>query len=98
MIPVKISNEALAEIKSIKTNKGIPEHYHLRIKAAGSGCSGVNFSLGFDEIREGDQTFELEGITVIIEKKQFMYLIGQEVGFLENESTRGFFFKQTENS
>lgn len=96
MTPIKISEEAKNEILSIMKNKGIPENYHLRIKADGAGCSGVNLSLGFDEKNDDDQSFDIEGVSVIVEKKQFMYIIGQEIGFMNNESARGFYFKQAD--
>lgn len=95
MSPIHISEKALTEILFIMENKGIPDHYFLRIKADGAGCSGMNLSLGFDEKGEADQSFEVDGLTVIVEKKQFMYIIGQEIDFMDNESARGFFFKQT---
>ena len=74
-------------------NKGIPNNYSLRIKANSAGCSGTSLTLGFDEEREDDQSFKIDGLKVLVEKKQFMYIIGQEIGFMDNESARGFFFQ-----
>ena len=96
MSPIKISEKAKQEIVSIMENKGIPSNYFLRIKADGAGCSGTSLTLGFDEEREDDQSFEIDGLKVLVEKKQFMYIIGQEIGFMDNESARGFFFKQSD--
>ncbi len=96
MSPIKISEEAKKEIISIMENKGIPSNYFLRIKAGGAGCSGTNLTLGFDEENDEDQSFEIDGLKVLVEKKQFMYIIGQEIGFMDNDNARGFYFKQSD--
>ncbi len=37
-------------------------------------------------------TYVLEGITIHVDKKHTMYLIGKEVDFYEGADTRGFMF------
>lgn len=91
--PVTLSDKAIAEVKDIMTNKNIPEGYGLRIGVkGGGGCGGMGFMLGFDKSKEGDISYDIEGITVHVEKRQTMYLIGLEVDFLEDAETRGFTF------
>ena len=48
--------------------------------------------LGFDKPKDGDLTYDIEGITVHIEKRQTMYLVGLEVDFYEGSDARGFTF------
>lgn len=91
--PVTLSDKAIAEVKDIMANKNIPEGYGLRIGVkGGSGCGGMGFMLGFDKSKDGDISYDIEGITVHVEKRQTMYLIGLEVDFLEDAETRGFTF------
>jgi len=52
----------------------------------------MGFMLGFDKSKEGDLSYEVEGIVVHVEKKQTMYLVGLEVDFVENSEARGFTF------
>ena len=44
--------------------------------------------LGFDKPKEGDISYQIEGITVHVEKKQTMYLVGLEVDFYEGNDAR----------
>ena len=91
-LPVKISNRALEEILLIKNNKGIPVEYGLRLIADASGCSEVNFRIGFDKCAEDDDEYEIAGFKVYIKKKDFMYLLGVSLDYLETGETQGFTF------
>lgn len=90
--PVSISNKAAKEIREIITRKNIPEGYGLRIGIKGAGCAGVSYMLGFDKKKEGDMEYTIDDITVYIEKRHTMYLIGLEVDFYEGADARGFSF------
>ncbi|WP_162417703.1 HesB/IscA family protein [Cyclobacterium roseum] len=95
-IPIHITSRALSEIKNIITNKNIPESYALRVGVKGGGCGGVSYALGFDQSREGDQQFDVEGLSVLIEKKHVMFLMGMQVDFHESNEARGFVFTNPE--
>ena len=92
MQPVSITQKALAEIKNILANKNIPPDYGLRVGVKGGGC-GVNFVLGFDQKQENDIEYEVEGVTVYIQKRETLFLVGKEVDFYDGADTRGFVFK-----
>ena len=94
MQPVSISKEAIEEIKHIFEAKNIPSDYCLRVGVKGAnGCSGaVSYLLGFDQYSEEDERYEIEGIQVVISKKDFMHLIGVKVSFISDAETRGFTF------
>jgi len=97
LIPITLSDKAIKEVKNIMANKGIPADYGLRVGVkGGGGCGGATFILGFDKKKDGDTEFTIEGITVYLEKKQTMFLIGLEVDFLENADARGFTFVNPE--
>ncbi|MDN4166517.1 iron-sulfur cluster assembly accessory protein [Cytophagales bacterium LB-30] len=92
-VPISISAAAQQEIKKIMASKGIPSDYSLRVGVkGGGGCGGAQFLLGFDKPKEGDTQFNINGIEVLIEKKQTMYLVGLEVDFVEDADARGFTF------
>jgi iron-sulfur cluster assembly protein len=99
MVPVKISEEAIKEVRHIMEHKNIPEGYGLRVGVrGGGGCSaaGMNYMLGFDKAKESDKQFEVEGIPVYIDKGHVMYIIGMEVRFHEGNDARGFIFVNPE--
>jgi iron-sulfur cluster assembly protein len=92
LIPINITVKAQEEIKNIINTKNIPKDYYLRVGVKGGGCGGMSYLLGFDKAKEGDQQFEIDGISVLIEKKHYMFLMGMQVDFYEGNDARGFTF------
>jgi len=92
--PVEFSESALNEIRNIMESKKIPSDYFLRIGVKGGGCAGVDHVIGFDTQQENDQVFEFSGVKVLILKKDFMYLMGTKVDFLDTAKERGFVFQK----
>lgn len=89
--PVEISERALAEVKNILQNKGIPEGYGLRIATKGMGC-GVGFKLGFDKKKDTDDEYFVGDVQVLIQKKEMMFLVGKKIEFYDESDGRGFVF------
>lgn len=89
--PIEISDRAIEEVKNILQNKGIPEGYGLRIATKGMGC-GVGFKLGFDKKKETDDEYFFEGVQVLIQKREMMFLIGKKIEFYDESDGRGFVF------
>jgi iron-sulfur cluster assembly protein len=91
--PVGLTTRAAQEVRKIMLTKGIPEEYGLRVGVrGGGGCGGINLIIGFDKQKSSDLTYELEGITIHVDKKHTMYLFGKEVDFYEGADARGFMF------
>ena len=89
--PVTISDRAAEEIHKIMTTKNIPADYGLRVGVKGGGC-GVSLIIGFDKKKDSDNAYTISGITVYIDKKHTMYIIGKQVDFFDGEEARGFTF------
>ena len=104
--PVRLTPRAAAEVRRIVANKQIPAHFGLRVGVKGGGCSGMSYVLGFDKAREHDLTFELAGeaaaalpgdvaeapITVFMDKRHGLYLMGTTVDYHDGLDARGFVF------
>lgn len=90
--PIKLTEGAIKEIKYLLNDKELPENYGLRIGVEGGGCSGLSYILGFDEPKELDDAYEVEGIKVLMNKAHGMYLVGMEVDFHSGLQNRGFVF------
>ena len=91
--PVNLSAKAAEEVRKIMQSKNIPADYGLRLGVrGGGGCSGVSLIIGFDRKKDSDLSYTIGGITVYIDKKHTMYLIGKEVDFYEGADARGFMF------
>ena len=95
--PVTLTARAAAEVQRIVANKQIPADYGLRVGVKGGGCSGMSYVLGFDRQREHDLTFALDGdagpITVYMDKRQGLYLMGTVVDYHDGLDARGFVFE-----
>ena len=90
--PIRISDRAAEEIRKIMSTKEIPEGFSLRVGVRGGGCSGMSYILGFDRMREHDTSFDIEGITVFMDKRHGLYLMGTEVDYHDGLNARGFTF------
>lgn len=90
--PIQLTNNAVKQIKTILKEQKIPNDYGLRIGVKGGGCSGFSYILGFDEPKEGDEMFDINGVKVFMQKSHAIYLLGMEIDFIEGLNNRGFSF------
>src|SRR5690625_7494665 len=90
--PVNITPTAVAELKNIRKEEQVPDHYGLRIGVKGGGCSGFSYIMGFDEKKESDAEYEIGGVRVIIDKTHAIYLLGMEIAFENDGDNRGVAF------
>lgn len=65
----------------------------LRVGVKGGGCSGLTYVLDFDEKKENDISFDIEGIPCIMDKSHGIYLLGMEIDWSGGLNARGFTFK-----
>ncbi|GAB2958453.1 iron-sulfur cluster assembly accessory protein [Hymenobacter coalescens] len=92
LAPITLTSRALEEVKNILREKNVPAEYGLRVGVQGGGCSGLSYLLGFDKAKDQDETFELDGVLLIMDKKHAMYVMGMEVDFQDGLNARGFTF------
>jgi iron-sulfur cluster assembly protein len=90
--PISMSDNAANEIRKIMQTKKIPDGYGLRVGVKGGGCSGMSYVLGFDKKREQDREFEVDGITVFMDKRHGLYLMGTTIDYHDGLNARGFTF------
>ncbi|MBM3431916.1 MAG: iron-sulfur cluster assembly accessory protein [Bacteroidetes bacterium] len=90
--PVQLTEGAIHEIKRLMAEPGFDATQSLRLGVKGGGCSGLSYVLGFDQPKEGDLFFEVEGISCVMEKPHQLYLMGMEVDWKEGLNNRGFTF------
>jgi iron-sulfur cluster assembly protein len=69
------------------------EGYFIRVGVDGGGCSGLMYQLSFDnEEKEGDKSFEDNGVKVVVDTKSYLYLIGTILDFSGGLNGKGFVF------
>ncbi len=90
--PVTLTQGAVNQLNRIKNDQHVPEDYGLRVGVKGGGCSGFSYVLGFDQPKENDETFEIGGLKVLMQKSHAIYLLGMEIDWVEGLNNRGFSF------
>ncbi|KXI22859.1 iron-sulfur cluster assembly protein IscA [Photobacterium sanguinicancri] len=88
---ITITEAAASRVATFLENRG--KGIGLRLGVRTSGCSGMAYVLEFvDELDEGDQVFEKQGVKVIIDPKSLVYLDGTELDFAKEGLNEGFQF------
>lgn len=91
--PVSLTGGAITEIRKLMAAEGFDTSQKLRIGVKGGGCSGMTYILGFDQQKENDKEFEIEGIACIMDRSHELYLLGMQVDWQDGLNNRGFTFK-----
>lgn len=90
--PITLTEGAVSQLQKLMSDASIPAEYGLRVGVKGGGCSGFSYVLGFDEVKEKDEVYEVNGIRVLMEKAHGLYLLGMEIDWIEGLENRGFTF------
>ncbi len=92
---VALTERAALEVQKIIGDQKLDTATVLRVGVAGGGCSGFQYSLGFDQKfdEKMDSRYDCHGVTVVVDKKSALYLDGTTVDFYEGLEKRGFTFE-----
>lgn len=90
--PIELTEKAAAEVRRIAAEQNLPEKLHLRLRVVGGGCSGFQHKLDLDPAvnEKLDETFEIHGVSVVIDKRSLLYMSGVKVDFHDDLNKRGF--------
>lgn len=90
---IKVADSAKEQVAHLVAEGGHPDDSFVRVGVKGGGCSGLMYELIFDtEVKEGDQSFEDNGVTVVVDRKSFLYLVGTTLEFSGGLNGKGFVF------
>ena len=65
----------------------------VRVGVESGGCSGLSYKLDFDNNKQDDdELIENNGISLLINKKSFLYLVGTTLEFSDGLNGKGFVF------
>jgi iron-sulfur cluster assembly protein len=88
---INLTEVAAQRVKSFLQSRG--KGLGLRIGIKTTGCSGMAYVLEFvDEVSEGDEVFESQGVKLIVDPKSLVYLDGTQVDFAKEGLNEGFQF------
>ena len=91
---ISLTEAAQSKVKVIlEQEKQTMPNGGLRIYVQGGGCSGFSYGMVLDEVSDGDQIFDIEGVKVIVDPMSLRYLEGAEVDYKEDLMGGGFAIK-----
>lgn len=89
---VNITENAANRAKVLLSNNN--KLVGLRVSVSQGGCSGMTYEVGIsEEINEGDEVINKDGIKFIIDPSAIMFLLGSTIDWKEEKFKKGFTFE-----
>lgn len=91
---ISVSETAKTKIEELIKKDNLDDTYFLRVGVKGGGCSGLSYVMDFDnQIKEGDELFEDNGVKIVCDMKSLLYIFGTELDFSDGLNGKGFEWK-----
>ncbi len=88
-----LTDAAADRIRSLLAKRGRPA-VGIRVGVRSRGCSGLTYTLEYaDEKGKLDELVQDKGVTVLIDPKASMFIIGTEMDYVEDKLQSGFTFR-----
>lgn len=95
--PITVSDAAKARIQHLLSQRETPAA-GVKVGVRSGGCSGLAYTIEYaDEVGQYDEVVKVttdsgEELTILIDPKAIMYLIGTEMDYVETQFKSGFTF------
>lgn len=90
---IHVSDTAKAQVAKLKGDQEVAADAFIRVGVKGGGCSGLTYQLDFDTIqKEDDKVFQDNEVTIVVDKKSFLYLVGTTLEYSGGLNGNGFSF------
>ncbi|CEM31297.1 unnamed protein product [Vitrella brassicaformis CCMP3155] len=91
---MSVSETAAERIKTLMKSKG-EEVVGVKIGLRRRGCNGLTYTMNYtnkEDIKKGDEVVEDKGVTVVVDAKAVMFLVGTQMNFVETDIGSEFVF------
>ena len=93
MQAMTVTESAASRIQALLAKRGKPS-LGIRVGVRSRGCSGLTYTLEYaDEKGKFDEIVEDKGVTILIDPKATMFILGTEMDFVEDKLQSGFTFR-----
>ncbi len=93
MQAMTVTEAAAERIKALLAGRGKPS-LGVRVGIRSRGCSGLTYTLEYaDEKGKFDEIVEDKGVTILVDPKATMFIIGTEMDFVDDKLQSGFTFR-----
>ncbi len=90
---IHVSDTAKAQVAKLKGDQEVAADAFIRVGVKGGGCSGLTYQLDFDTTqKEDDKVFQDNEVTIVVDKKSFLYLVGTTLEYSGGLNGNGFSF------
>jgi iron-sulfur cluster assembly protein len=87
-----VTDAAARRIEALLAKRGKPSA-GVRIGVRARGCSGLSYTLEYaDEKGKFDEVVEDKGVTILVDPKAVMFILGTEMDYVEDKLQSGFTF------
>lgn len=91
--PLRITEAAAEKIRQLLAKRGKPSA-GIRIGIRTKGCSGLSYTLEYADAKGPfDEVVDDKGVTILIDPKATLFIIGTEMDYAENKLESGFVFR-----
>jgi iron-sulfur cluster assembly protein len=87
---ITLTDKAAEKIGELLGGQAETGEQALRVAVRGGGCSGFQYALAFDRAKEDDNVFEVDGVSVVVDKVSMQFVFGSEVDYIEGLQGAGF--------
>ena len=90
---IRLTEAAAKRVQELLHNRGKPS-LGIRIGVRSKGCSGLSYTLEYaDQKQPMDEVVEQHGVTVLIDPKATLFILGTEMDYVEEKLQSGFVFR-----
>jgi iron-sulfur cluster assembly protein len=84
---------AVERVRALLDKRGKPS-VGIRIGVRTKGCSGLSYTIEYADAKgPADDVVEQDGVTVLIDPKATMFILGTEMDYVEEKLQTGFTFR-----
>jgi iron-sulfur cluster assembly protein len=89
---LSLTPKAIIRLQDI--NKNSPDnHAAVKLGVKNGGCAGMAYTMDYiNEIGENDEVIKIDDITLVIDPKAILFLLGTEMDYEESTLNSGFIF------
>ncbi|MDZ7620177.1 MAG: iron-sulfur cluster assembly accessory protein [Patescibacteria group bacterium] len=89
---IVLTEKAAGEVKRYMEQQSLDSGTFLRMSVTGGGCSGLQYSLGFETEFDPkvDAKYDHHGVALVTQKKMALHLDGTTIDFQDGPLGRGF--------
>lgn len=90
---ISLTDAAADRVRYLMAQRSQPAS-GLRLSVESKGCSGLSYKLEYvDQKAPHDETVEDKGVTIFIDPKAILFVLGTEMDYAEDKFHSGFVFK-----